>query len=196
MVAARSDVRARMVSAGEDLLSHRGYGVTLLDVIERADAPRGSIYYHFPNGKAELALQVAAKVRAEIELYVASVARKVAEPTAFLQKMVDHHCKRLVNSDYTLGCPLMGVVITGDVETPELAEAVSAAFGAWVSSIADALAAKGFGTKQAAQLATMTVVGVEGAIVLARARRSAEPFVQLGRSLPHLVVGILGESGA
>ncbi len=196
MVAGRSDVRSRMVSAGEDLLSHRGYGVTLLDVVERAEAPRGSIYYHFPNGKPELALQIAEKVRAEVEIFVASVARKVAEPTAFLQKLVAHHSKRLVGSGYTLGCPLMGVVITGDVETPELAEAVSVAFGSWVSSIAEALEAKGFAAAPATQLATMTVVGVEGAIVLARAQRSAEPFTALSRSLPYLVAGLRAEKAA
>jgi hypothetical protein len=49
-MAGRSDVRARMVSAGEDLLGRQGYGVTMLEVVERADAPRGSIYYHFPKG--------------------------------------------------------------------------------------------------------------------------------------------------
>ena len=59
-----------MVAAGEDLISHRGYGITMLDVIERAEAPRGSIYYHFPNGKQELAIEVAHKVGREIDVLI------------------------------------------------------------------------------------------------------------------------------
>lgn len=194
-MAGRSDVRSRMVSAGEDLLSHRGYGVTLLDVIERADAPRGSIYYHFPNGKQELALEVAEKVRAEVQGYVAATARKVAEPAPFLQRMVEHHRKRLVTSGFTLGCPLMGIVITGDAESAELDAAIAAAFTAWVSAIASALEGKGLTAAQGAQLATMVVMGVEGAIVLARAQRSGDPFAELSRSIPVLLAGILASDG-
>jgi TetR/AcrR family transcriptional repressor of lmrAB and yxaGH operons len=190
-VAARSDVRSRMVTAGEDLLSHRGYGVTMLDVVAHADAPRGSIYYHFPGGKPELVLEVAAKVRSEIQAFVAAVARKVDEPGAFLKRLVDHHRKRLAGSDYTLGCPLMGVVVTGEADSPELAEAIDAAFTAWVDAIAAALAAKGFDAARSRRLATVTVVGVEGAIVLSRARRSTEPFLELSRTRPLLVEAML-----
>lgn len=194
-MAGRSDVRSRMVSAGEDLLSHRGYGVTLLDVIERADAPRGSIYYHFPNGKQELALEVAEKVRTEVQLFVASTARKIAEPAPFLQRMVEHHRKRLQTSGFTLGCPLMGIVITGDVESPELQTAIAAAFNAWVSSIAGALTEKGLTPDQGEQVATMFVIGVEGAIVLARAQRTGEPFAQLSKTIPMLLAGIGASEG-
>lgn len=189
-MAPRSDVRARMVAAGEDLLSQRGYAVTMLDVIERADAPRGSIYYHFPNGKQELAIEVAHKVRREIEEFVAHVSGKLADPVAFLQKLLDHHRKRLVNSEYALGCPMMGVVASGETETPELAEAVAAAFSTWIGSIAKALQSKGFTAAQSNQLASLVVTGVEGCIVLARAKNSPQPFADFSKTLPVLVAGI------
>lgn len=186
-MAGRNDVRTRMVAAGEDLLSHRGYGVTMLDVIARAEAPRGSIYYHFPNGKPELALEVAAKVTAEIQALVAWADAKVADPVAFLQRLVDHHRKRLVTSGYTLGCPLMGITVTGDIEPGPLADAIDGAFAAWLAAIAAALEGKGLPPAGAARLASMTVTGVEGAIVLARARRSGKPFDELRATVPALV---------
>jgi AcrR family transcriptional regulator len=179
-----------MVAAGEELLSQRGYGVTMLDVIERADAPRGSIYYHFPNGKLELAIEVANKVRREIEVFVGRTSEKIPDPTAFLQKLLDHHRKRLVNSDYDLGCPLMGVIASGEVESPELEQAVASAFSTWIGSITDALTTKGFTRAQADQLATLVVTGVEGCIVLSRARGNPGPFVDFAKTIPMLVAGI------
>lgn len=179
-----------MVAAGEDLLSQRGYGVTMLDVIQRADAPRGSIYYHFPNGKQELAIEVAHKVRREIEEFVGHVSAKIADPTAFLQRLIDHHRKRLVNSGFELGCPLMGVVASGEIETPELQEAVSAAFVTWIGSVAAALETKGFTAAQAGLLASLVVTGVEGSIVVSRAKGSAQPFADFSRTIPVLVAGI------
>lgn len=193
MMAPRTDVRSRMVAAGEDLLSQRGYGVTMLDVIQRADAPRGSIYYHFPNGKTELAIEVAHKVRREIAEYVGRTSGKIEDPAAFLQRLLDNHRKRLINSGYELGCPLMGVVASGEVDSPELEEAVAAAFGAWVGSVSEALQAKGFTAAQADQLASAFVSGIEGCIVLARATGTPQPFVDFARTIPVLVAGIAAQ---
>jgi len=191
----RTDVRVRMVSAGEELLSHRGYGVTMLDVVEKAKAPRGSIYYHFPKGKQELALEVAAKVTREIRMLVPWMAGKVPDATAFLQRLVEHHCKRLVSSGYEMGCPLMGIIASGEAETVELAQAVEHAFSAWTEAIADALVTKGFGPEPAAQVASLVVSGIEGCIMVSRAQRSPEPFADLTRSIPLLVAGALAGVG-
>ena len=60
----RADTRQRMVEAGITLFGKGGYtNVSLLDVVEEAKAPRGSIYHHFPGGKDELATEVAAAWR-------------------------------------------------------------------------------------------------------------------------------------
>jgi len=190
-VASRTDVRGRMISAGEDLLSQRGYGVTMLDVIERAEAPRGSIYYHFPNGKLELAIEVAEKVRREVDELVSYHSRRIAEPIPFLQKLVDHHRKRLVNSGFELGCPLMGIITSGDVESPELLAAINEAFAVWIGSISRELVAKGLTEAQGNQLASLLVSGVEGCIVVARAKQNGAPFAEFSKSIPLLVAGVL-----
>ena len=193
-MAPRTDVRSRMVAAGEDLLSHRGYGVTMLDVIQRADAPRGSIYYHFPNGKTELAIEVAHKVGREVEEYVARTSGKIADPVAFLQRLLDNHRKRLINSDYELGCPLMGVVASGEVESPELEQAVAGAFTSWIGSISEALKTKGFTAAQANQLASIFVSGVEGCVVVSRASGTPQAFVDFAKTIPLLVAGIAAQA--
>ena len=52
----KSDARARMIQSQALLQRERGVaGTALPDVIEHSGAPRGSIYHHFPNGRAELA---------------------------------------------------------------------------------------------------------------------------------------------
>src|SRR5271156_5810112 len=55
----KSDSKERMVVAARRLFREHGYlGTALSDVITESAAPRGSIYFHFPGGKEEIATEV------------------------------------------------------------------------------------------------------------------------------------------
>src|SRR6202453_1832910 len=57
----RSDAKQKMVQAARQLIRERGYHATAFsDVLELSGAPRGSVYFHFPGGKAQLAMEAAA----------------------------------------------------------------------------------------------------------------------------------------
>jgi TetR/AcrR family transcriptional regulator, lmrAB and yxaGH operons repressor len=59
-MAQRSDAKQRMVLAARQLIRERGYHATAIsDVLERSGAPRGSVYFHFPGGKPQLAVEAA-----------------------------------------------------------------------------------------------------------------------------------------
>ena len=56
----RSDAKVKMVTAARQLIRERGYHATALsDVVELSAAPRGSVYFHFPGGKTQLAVEAA-----------------------------------------------------------------------------------------------------------------------------------------
>src|SRR5258708_6233329 len=55
----KSDSKERMIAAARRLFREHGYlGTALSDVVTESAAPRGSIYFHFPGGKEELASEV------------------------------------------------------------------------------------------------------------------------------------------
>lgn len=52
----KSNAAERIVHATASLLASRGYfGTGLSDIIARADAPKGSLYHYFPEGKPQIA---------------------------------------------------------------------------------------------------------------------------------------------
>ena len=52
---AQGDVRTKMVKGAAGLLATKGVeGTSFAEVLAVTDAPRGSIYHHFPGGKSEL----------------------------------------------------------------------------------------------------------------------------------------------
>jgi TetR/AcrR family transcriptional repressor of lmrAB and yxaGH operons len=130
-------------------------------------------------------------VTRELAEMVSRTSARLPDATAFLQRLVEGHRKRLVSSGYELGCPLMGIIATGEAESSELAAAVEEAFNSWTGSIAEALMDKGFTQAQANHVATLVVSGIEGCIMVSRAKRSPAPFVEFSRSIPMLVAGAL-----
>src|ERR1700744_6168260 len=51
----RRDTRKKMlVSAAEAIRQRGGAGVTIDEVLARSGAPRGSVYYHFPEGRNQI----------------------------------------------------------------------------------------------------------------------------------------------
>ncbi len=135
---ARRDGRERLLDGARRLLAEKGYaGMELRDVAARGDAPRGSIYHHFPGGKAQLAAEAAAmegeEIRAAIERSLAE--RGLGETLTMFGEMFR---RRVKNHPERLGCPVAAAALARP-EDPALAAAATAAFQSWEAPIAAAL---------------------------------------------------------
>jgi TetR/AcrR family transcriptional repressor of lmrAB and yxaGH operons len=176
-MAQRSDAKAKMVTAARQLIRERGYHATVMsDVLELSEAPRGSVYFHFPKGKTQLAVAaVEAHARDQAELI-----ERAGEGSNSISALVDAYIGRarenLVKSNYTQGCTVAPLVLEGAREPDELAEAARAAFSVMIESLAFQFAVFGMARTRALELAEVVVSGVEGALLMARAFRSAAPF--------------------
>jgi TetR/AcrR family transcriptional repressor of lmrAB and yxaGH operons len=176
-MAQRSDAKSKMVKAARQLIRERGYHATALsDVLELSEAPRGSVYFHFPGGKTQLAAE-AAKAYAKDQADQIELAAEGAESAVDLVRAyVTRARENLVKSGYLEGCTIAPLVLEGARESDELANAGSAAFTLIIESLAFHFAFRGMDRSRARELAEVVVSGVEGALVTARAFRSSAPF--------------------
>ena len=164
-----------MVRGAAQLLRERGYtGTGFREVIERTGAPRGSIYHHFPGGKAQLA--------GEAVDYAGSLARQAIEgaladgdPIRALRAFVGLWRSDFERSGYRAGCPIVAVAVESHDEAPELQDAADRAFAQWEAAFAGSLRCAGVPRARASRLASLVVSAVEGAIIVGRARRDPAP---------------------
>ena len=165
-----------MITAARALIRERGYHATALsDVVELSAAPRGSVYFHFPGGKTQLAAEaVKAYARDQAEV-IERAAEGVSSAAELVTAYVTRSRENLVASQYLEGCTIAPLVLEGARE-PDLVNAGSAAFSHIIESLAFQFAFFGMGRADARELAEVCVSGVEGALVTARAFRSAAPF--------------------
>src|SRR2546421_9752761 len=128
----RTDSRARMVEAAFDLFRKRGYHASAFsDVVRESGAPRGSIYFHFPGGKQELARETIALAGDEIEEIVEAAAGRADDPGSLVRALGDIVAKRLEDSGYQSGCSIAPMVLELAPHDEELSVEFDAVFARW-----------------------------------------------------------------
>jgi len=159
-----------MVEGATALMRTHGFTATSFkDVWERTGTPRGSVYFHFPDGKAELGAEV---IRAALETLLrwTEDAEGEADSAAeFVQHLAAKPAEFLESTDGEQGCPIAAIAIERPVGFPGLGDAAKEAFAAWSARVAEGFERFGVPRAASGELAVATVSALEGAIVLSKA---------------------------
>ncbi|MEV0400464.1 TetR/AcrR family transcriptional regulator [Actinoallomurus sp. NPDC050550] len=184
--------RERIVAGVADMISRRGLNATSIrEMAKHANAPLGSTYHYFPEGKQQLATEA---VRYAGETVARGLRKDLqAGPVAGLRSFLALWRKIVIGTDFHAGCPVLAVSIeeppTEEIPAPVVAAAE--VFDEWESLLAASLREHGAEDRQAAQLATLIVAAVEGTVAMCRAKRSIEPLDHTAEQLQALVSGAI-----
>ncbi len=188
--------RDRMIETTARLLQERGYyGTSLNDILAESDAPRGSLYFHFPGGKTDI---VAEATRASIDQATAALREAMAEaptPGAGVRHFIELTAELMAESDYTFGCPVAPIILDAQGEVATLAELCRAAFDAWADVMRVAFETAGIAPDRAATLALMVEATHEGLFLIARARRDTAPLTTGAAELESIVDSAIPAQG-
>jgi TetR/AcrR family transcriptional repressor of lmrAB and yxaGH operons len=180
----RTDSRARMIHAAAELFRERGYhATTFSDVVRDSGAPRGSTYFHFPGGKAELAREAIARAGDEMEQIVDEAARHADDPASLVRALAQILAGRLERSGYQGGCPIATMVLELAPRDEAFSAAFDSVFARWRAALVTRLEQLGIAPDRAAALAGLTISALEGALVLSRAARSTQPLSTTTKAL-------------
>ncbi|MER6947527.1 TetR/AcrR family transcriptional regulator [Nonomuraea sp. NPDC000554] len=178
----------RLVESMLELIQARGYGGTGLNtVVEHAHAPKGSLYFHFPEGKEALGEKAIELAAARFRSLVADAALEPGTPGDVIRRVIDVLAGILTDSDFQLGCPVSVVTLEMGAQSERLRDACANAFDSWIAPVAEFLAAHGHPRPAARTLATAAVSTVEGAMIVSRAQRSVEPLRCAAQAIAVLV---------
>jgi TetR/AcrR family transcriptional regulator, lmrAB and yxaGH operons repressor len=173
----RSDSKERMIAAARRLFREHGYlGTALSNVVTESAAPRGSIYFHFPGGKEELASEVILLHAADVIARINRAAAAAKTAGQLIEAFMGRERDELISSDYREGCAIAPIAIESTPASAQLSDANRRAFQDLITTLAARLTEKNVPSSRATQLATNVWTGVEGALILGRVLRSPEPF--------------------
>ena len=188
--------RKRLAESMLDLIQVSGYSGTGMNaIIEHAQAPKGSIYFHFPGGKEGLGVAAIELAAEQFEALVAQAVAASSDPADVVHAVIDALIVIVGESDFRAGCPVSVVTLEMGAESEQLREACSAAFESWIAPTAALLEANGLAAADARSLATVVVSTIEGAVILSRAMRSTQPLQSAAEVVSELITLRINATG-
>ena len=106
----RGSTRTKMLLAAAEVLRERGAaGVTIDEVLARSGAPRGSVYYHFPDGRNQLLTEALQFAGESITSMIDEAATHGCN--SLVRSFVEFWERTLTESNFTAGCPVVASAI-------------------------------------------------------------------------------------
>jgi TetR/AcrR family transcriptional repressor of lmrAB and yxaGH operons len=171
------------------LFQAQGYHATGLNqVLAEGSAPKGSLYFHFPGGKEQLAAEALTLAGGELCQLIRATLDGAGDPGSAVEAIVEHLAQSLISSDYTAGCPVATVALDAASGSEPIRAACDHAYRSWTDVVAEYLGAHGLDAERSTSLAVFLIASIEGALLLARTRRDVAPLRAVGAHLRKCIV--------
>ena len=179
-----SNAREQILQTTCTLLEKQGYhGTGLNEIVKESHAPKGSLYYYFPDGKeqitAEAVLQSGKDTAERIGMGLSESGSASKAVSDFVLKVADH----VELSGFAAGSPLTAVAMETATQSERINLACREAYGMLQSAFNEKLLECGFSKVKADELATFIVAPTEGGIILSRTSHTANPLRLVAKQL-------------
>lgn len=189
-MAVKRTTRAQMIDTMAGLLRKQGFHATAINqLIRESGTPKGSLYFHFPGGKEELACAALDHAGQRWRLDLEEAIREASSTAQVIEAACQAWLDRLVASDFSEGSPLATVALEASSTSLRVRETCAQHYAAWQALLCRRLESVGLSTSRAQALATTLLSAIEGALVLCRIHRSTAPLEEVAATLAHALAG-------
>ena len=175
---------AQLAETALELFRQQGYeGTSLNDLVAASGLEKASLYYRFPGGKKDMVLAAASHVGQWFEANIFAPLREPGPPVDRVKSVARR--LRVFYGDGGKPCVLESLSLRGG--PPELSNALSDAYSAWVNAFAAVARESGMGRRLADDRARQALIQIEGSLVLNRVTGNRKIFLDALSSLPDLL---------
>ena len=161
-------------SLGEIFREYGFTGTSLSEITARTGLGKGSLYHSFPKGKTEMAEAVLNHIDAWFQQNVFIPLRESEDPMEGIDNMFN-----AVNLYFDSGNRICLVgAFALDNTRDQFMQEVRDYFQEWINALISALKRTGFSAGEAKATAEDIVLGIQGALVLARSQNNSKIFTR------------------
>lgn len=168
------------------LFEKQGYHATgLNEIIRESGAPKGSLYYYFPEGKEQIGAETALWSAEQMAGRIRRGLAQAENPAEAVRQLAQGIAGAVEQSGFTAGGPLMMLAAESAVGSERLNAACLAAYASMQAVFTEKLAGE-------EALAEFVLSTLEGAILLSRVQHSGDPLRRAGEQLYTLIKEKMG----
>lgn len=180
--------KTKLIVAAADLLRRRGLQATSIRELARhAEAPLGSVYHYFPDGKAEF-VQEAISYAAEKVMNQLTACLALGPVEGFRLYFAQWR-KQLSESGFSAGCPLAAIATDSQAkqDAPAALALAAQTLRMVETQITASLCSVGIPAERARELGVLIIALTEGAILMCRAQESMTPLNRVDSSVSEML---------
>ncbi|MBA3868114.1 MAG: TetR/AcrR family transcriptional regulator [Anaerolineae bacterium] len=183
-----TSTRDQIIETTCDLLELQGYHATGLNqIIKESGSPKGSLYYHFPGGKEELAIESVNHVGNIVLQRIHENLAQIENPAEAIRIFIKNIALNIKLSGYRAGGPITTIAMETASTSATLRQECDRIYSEWQQVFADKLLAGGIPETRAKSMSILIISAIEGGTILCRTRQSTEPLEQVAEEINELV---------
>ncbi|HCX48740.1 MAG TPA: TetR/AcrR family transcriptional regulator [Bacillus sp. (in: Bacteria)] len=184
----KESTKDKIIKTASRLFQIQGYHATGLNqIINESGAPKGSLYYHFPDGKEQLALE-SLQVTANFVLeQIVEGLQKSSDPVIAIQNLINDMAERFEKEGCKGGVPVASIALETSLISEQLRNACQSAYISFQEAFTQKLISSGLEEKRAIELGIAINSMLEGAFLLSFTMGDSQPLRMVAKQIPVLL---------
>ncbi|MEC0242432.1 TetR/AcrR family transcriptional regulator [Paenibacillus dokdonensis] len=195
-MAGKPNSRESIVDTASKLFFKQGYhGTGLNQIIKESCCPKGSLYYYFPEGKEELALECIHRTKLIVADKWNDVFEKVPDPVQAVRQFIENMADEALKSNFEGFIPFsFWMAVETSAISNSMREACQSVLADWQHIISSRLLKEGLKKQQADETAEVLLSMLEGSLILAQTNRDTSHILLISKYAGLLLNEVLGRT--
>ena len=160
-------------------------GAGINQILAHSKAPKGSMYYHFPQGKMQISREALARYGARVADMFETTLSSKKNPRDKIRALFRAVANRLQQYDFDQSCAAGAVALNLNDDVSELRPVVAKVMRTWCDIIGSHFPMRN--RAERASFAGLVLSAIEGGYIRGRAERSSAPVTEAGEWIARLV---------
>lgn len=195
----KTNTKDIFIDTASSLFANQGYHATgISEILKKSNAPKGSLYYYFPQGKEQLAQEALQKTAEKISKEILDVLAKASTPLEGLQQHLIYIAQKIEKDLFQPNVSISLIALETFSSNEIIRLECERTFQQIQNIYKNSFLKMDLQEEYADFLAMTMVMLTEGAITLSLTKKNTQPLHQLANNLPLLINfnNLLGENYA
>ena len=182
------NTKEKFIETASRLFEIKGYNATgLNEILAESGAPKGSLYYHFPKGKEQLALESINLAGEKIKNKIKNALDNIENPVEAIMTNIENIATIIDKEQKTRDISISLIALETYLTSEVLRKACEEIFTSLENIYAEKLIKAGINKDKSYELGVAIAAMIEGGITLSLTKKNGDVLRVISKQIPNLI---------